>query len=222
MANLAERAACLNRATRVGSRGAAPASFALLTDRDRLPDPRPLLDLLPAGSLVVLRHYGAPGRAALAEALARACRARRLTFVIADDLDLAVAFGAGLHLPEMRARVAGARIRLWHRRTRRLLSVASHSRMALARAAMLGTDIALLSPVFATASHPDARPMGALRFRALAREAQVPVWALGGIDGTTISALRGSGAAGVATVSGLGSGRVARQVKTGTQSSQPG
>ncbi len=206
MANLAEQAARLNRTAPGRMRGATRASFALLTDRDRLPDPRPPLDRLPAGSLVVLRHYGAPGRAALAKALARACRERRLTLIVANDLDLAVALDAGLHLPETRMRIAGARVRLWHRRTRRLLSAAAHSRMALARAAMLGADIALLSPVFVTASHPDASPLGALRFRVLVRGACVPVWALGGVDNRTIRALHRSGAAGIATVSGLGRG----------------
>lgn len=39
----------------------------------------------------------------------------------------------------------------------------------------------LLSPVFATASHPGGKTLGAVRFRALAGRARVPVIALGGM-----------------------------------------
>ncbi|HEY1722622.1 MAG TPA: thiamine phosphate synthase [Magnetospirillaceae bacterium] len=195
MTNLAERARRLNPGMRTG--------FALMTDHKRLPDPLPLLPLLPPGSLVILRHYDTPERATLARALRKACRARRLILLIADDFDLAVAFDAGLHLPEGRARNAGARIRLWHRRTKAKLSVAAHSRIAVRRAAQLGADITLLSPVFATASHPDAVPLGIARFRALVRGARIPIWALGGVTGRTLRMLANSGAAGIATVGNL-------------------
>jgi thiamine-phosphate pyrophosphorylase len=200
MATLAERAIRLNAR---GAKGGRRGGFALMTDRDRLADPRPLLDRLAPGMLVVLRHYGAPDRVALAEALARACRVRRLTLLIAGDFDLAVRLGAGLHLPEWRVRAAGPRIRLWHRRTRRQLTAAAHSRMALRRAAALGADLAFLSPVFATPSHAEARPLGTLGFRFLVRGAALPVWALGGVTTRTIGRFNGSGAAGVATVGGL-------------------
>jgi thiamine-phosphate pyrophosphorylase len=194
MANLAEQARRLNRGKRTG--------FALLTDDKRMPDPLPLLPLLPPGSLVVLRHYDAPDRAALARALARACRARRLIFVVAGDFDLALAIGAGLHLPEHRVRAVAPRIRLWHRRGKPL-SAAAHGRGALVRAATIGVDFAVLSPVFPTASHPGAAALGRLRFRSLARGARVPVWALGGVTVETMRRLRDGGASGVATVGNL-------------------
>jgi len=209
MANLAERAARLNRGRARRGAGAA-GSFALVTDRTRVPEPLALLGSMPPGALVVVRDYDAPDRAALAQNLARACRARRLVLVVAGDLDLAIATGAGLHLPEWQARAVRARILLWHRRGRRILSMAAHSRAALARTAARGADMALLGPVFATASHPGALELGALRFRLLARGARGAVWAIGGVDRRTIGLLAGSGAAGIATVGGLGRGRAAR------------
>jgi thiamine-phosphate pyrophosphorylase len=42
-------------------------------------------------------------------------------------------------------------------------------------------DAVLISPVFATASHPDAKLLGPARFRELAAHAQMPVIALGGM-----------------------------------------
>jgi thiamine-phosphate pyrophosphorylase len=200
MATLAERANRLNvRGPKHRSRG----GFALMTDAVRLADPRPLLDRLPPGALVVLRHYGAPDRDTLAISLARACRARRLHLVIADDLDLAVRLGAGLHLPEYRARATEARIRLWHRRTAKTMTAAAHSRAALVRAAAQGADFAFLSPVFATPSHSGAPGIGVIRFRLWARGARLPVWALGGVTERSIRRLGGSGAAGFGTVGGL-------------------
>ena len=47
---------------------------------------------------VVLRHDGEPGRAALGRELAEICRSRRLALVVAGDVRLAAALGAGVHL----------------------------------------------------------------------------------------------------------------------------
>ncbi len=199
MANLAERARRLNRSIGRGKQ----TGFALLTDEARLPDPLPLLPLLPAGSVVVLRHYGDPDRAGLAQKLSRACRARRLFFLVANDVDLAFALGAGLHLPEAVAHMATPRIRLWHRRTRKPLSAAAHGRSALQRAAEIGADFALLSPAFPTASHPGMAGLGRLRFCRLARDARLPVWALGGVTMVTMRGLKDGGVAGIATVGNL-------------------
>lgn len=188
---------------KLGGRRPPLPPLALLTDHTRLADPLAAAAALPAGSLVVFRHYDMPGRAALAAHLARLCRARRLVLLVAADLDLAVRLGAGVHLPEGLAVAASPRLRLWHRRRGRCLTAAAHGRLALCRAAGLGADAALLSPVFPTASHPGAKSLGPLAFRRLARGAALPVYALGGVTGRTIGRLAASGAAGVATVGGL-------------------
>ena len=47
----------------------------------------------------------------------------------------------------------------------------------------------LLSPAFATRSHPGAAPLGPLRFRLLAMRAQAPVIALGGMNARTAKRL---------------------------------
>ena len=63
-----------------------------------------------------------------------------------------------------------------------LVTAAVHSPAALRAAAAAGADAALLSPIFATASHPDVRTLGLQRFAALAQASPLPVYALGGID----------------------------------------
>ena len=56
-------------------------------------------------------------------------------------------------------------------------------------------DALVLSPVFATRSHPGAPPLGPLRFRLLARQARVPVIALGGMTARRAAALGAAWAA---------------------------
>jgi thiamine-phosphate pyrophosphorylase len=174
----------------------------LVTDDQRLPDPCPIAARLPTGSLVVFRHYGSPERAKLAERLAVLCREKRLRLLIAEDLDLAISLRSGLHLPEIMAKSTLPRLRLWHRRNH-LLTVAAHGRSALERAARLGADAALLSPVFPTASHPGQPTLGPVRFRALVRRSTVEIYALGGISVSSVLALRESGIAGIAAIGGF-------------------
>lgn len=72
-----------------------------------------------------------------------------------------------------------------------------------------GADFLLLAPVFSTASHPDPEapdfnpPLGAAGFAAEAGQEPRPIWAMGGIDETTIGEVRSWGAAGACLRSNL-------------------
>ncbi len=172
-------------------RGGLPALW-LFTDRRRLPDPLAAVARLPRGQAgVVLRHDGDPGRAALGRALARLCRARRLALVVAGDVRLAQALGAGVHLRGGRWPDGGrgGAIRRCGPRAAQLLTSSAHTPAELRRARRAGADLAFLSPVFATASHPGAPALGPLRWAALARRAGLPVAALGGVTGGTVRRL---------------------------------
>lgn len=191
--SLANRAAGLN-----SRRHADLPRLIMITDRARGGDPLRAASRLPAGSAVILRDYGHPDRARLARDLAALCRRRRLLLLVAADARLAARVGAdGLHLPEAEAH----RARAWRRRRPAwLITAAAHSLPALWRARRAGADAALVGPVFATASHPGARPLGPVRFAALARLSPLPVYALGGIDATTARRLNGTGAQGFAAI----------------------
>lgn len=103
---------------------------------------------------------------------------------------------AGIHLPGRwhaeqagRARISG------------IVSVGCHSvgEVAVARAA--GADMALLSPVFATESHPQARPLGLEVLAAACQTAgKMPVYALGGVNRANAASCIAAGAAGVAGI----------------------
>ena len=175
-----------------------------VTDERRGGDPLALAARLPRGSTLIFRHYEAPDRSVLAIRLAVICRKNRLKLRVAGDLDLAMRAHAGLHLPDRMAKRASPRIRLWQRRGG-TLTVAAHGRSGLRRAAELGAEAALLSPLFPTNSHPGAKPLGLQAFRRLARGAKLPVIALGGIDRTSVLQLKSAPIAGVAAVGALSS-----------------
>lgn len=137
---------------------------------------------LPAGAGIIARG-AAP--ATLARLL-RLARRRRLLLLVAGDGRAALRLaGAGLHLPDREPPATGLLPFLTARArgAGRLLSAAAHGRRGLARAGRLRADLVLLSPVFATASHPGQPALGPLRWAALARFAGRPVIALGGISG---------------------------------------
>ncbi len=169
--------------------GPLPA-LVLMTDDARLDDPLAAAHALPKGSMVVARaRHGL-------EPLARALLKMRCTVLIAGDPLLAVRLGAhGIHLPEARAGEAA----YWCARFPDMLITASaHSLHALARDHV---DAFFLSPVFETKSHPGRAALGAARANLMARQARVPVYALGGIDARKAALL--SGFRGIAAIGAL-------------------
>ncbi len=173
--------------------------LVFITDAIRQKDPARIILRLPPDSLVLIRDYHHPARATYAAEMAKACRARRLPFLVAGDALLALRLNAaGVHLPQHQARQA-----LKHRlaRPQWLITASAHSVPELHRLNALPVDAALYSPLFATASHPDAPPLGRHRFSAgVHHKPAIPVYALGGIDGRTIAQVRGLPVAGIAAI----------------------
>ena len=133
---------------------------------------------LPRGSGFIYRHYHLPPERRLARwfALLRVARARGHLAILADSALTAREWGAdGIY---------GAPRALYP--TSRLVTLATaHSLRELAEANRARADAVLLSPAFATRSHPGARALGPLRFRLLAMHAAMPVIALGGLNPRT-------------------------------------
>jgi thiamine-phosphate pyrophosphorylase len=186
---------------------ALPRRLAL-TDPLRAPDPFALLATLPQGAGLIWRAYdAAPSREAL-QGLARAARRKHVTLFVA----LAPEAGRrarfhNRHLAEHQLEIPYTD-HVWLRARRGAchiaVTAAAHSERAVMAAARAGVDAVLISPVFATASHPGAATLGALRFAALARLARklgIEAYALGGVtDPGKIRRLTGSGATGVAGI----------------------
>jgi len=82
-----------------------------------------------------------------------------------------------------------------------LAGASCHDEREFARAEALALDYAVLGPVKATASHPDASPLGWERFETLARDRPMPVYAIGGLSRADLGEARRHGAHGVALLS---------------------
>ena len=122
-----------------------------------------------------------------AKLLALASQARELTtkynakLIIHTQADIAQAVDAdGVHLDSKSINEV-PKIRSWLNQPM-LISASCHSSDELNIAQEMGADFALLSPVFPTQSHPSAPSLGAEQFLKLARQSDIPVVALGGID----------------------------------------
>lgn len=198
---LAQLAAQLKiAAPRRTDRRSLPALWLLSDDR-RLPDPEPALHALGPGCGFIFRQYEALQRETVARNLLRLCRQRRIIFLLAGDWRMAMRIRAdGVHLPEHLAYQARA---IHTAMPGAIVTAAAHNVRAARRAFLSDADAVLLSPVFETGSHPGSSALGAVRFASAVRHTPLPVIALGGIHARNARRLKGSGAAGIAAISGL-------------------
>jgi len=166
-------------------RGKIPPLW-FFTDAARLPDPLPVIAVLPRGLCgVVFRHDAAPNRKALGRQIAALCRVRRLALVVAGDARLAASLHAGLHLRAGRRGV---------QKLPAVVTSSAHNPVELLRGRRAGAKLLFISPVYVTKSHGGAPVLGAAGWRRLARLAaqtagQTSSAALGGISGRGMRAL---------------------------------
>lgn len=129
---------------------------------------------LPRRSGLIFRHYhlDEPERRARFARLARFARARGHVLIWSGTVREARRLRAhGAYGPPARLSHGEAGLRL----------MTAHSLREIGMAARCRADAILLSPVFATRSHPGKTPLGPVRFRLLARRSRLPVIALGGM-----------------------------------------
>lgn len=127
------------------------------------------IDRVPAGGGVVFRHDRIAERAQLAAEVAERCRVRGLALAVAGDVFLARAVGAQfVHRPDGPTDLP--------------FSLAVHDEREAHEANARGAAMVFVSPVFPTASHPDAPALGIERAVRLAQQCQAPAIALGAMD----------------------------------------
>jgi len=142
----------------------------------------PALGRMPPGSGLVFRHYSLPvsERRDLFDQVKEVASERDLLVMLAGDSGLAAEWGAGG----------------WHgmggtSHPGLLRSAPVHDLAELKGAEAAGADFLFVSPVFPTRSHPGAATLGPAGFHLLAREAKVPVIALGGMNAENAQQLSG-------------------------------
>ena len=135
-----------------------------------------------------------------AKSLAALCRAKRVPFIVNDDVELALAVGAdGVHLGRDDGSVAEARKSLGGK----ILGISCYASLDNARAAVAaGADYIAFGSVFASPTKPGA-VRAPLSLFAEARSLAVPLVAIGGITLANAPQLLAAGADAVAVVSDL-------------------
>lgn len=81
-----------------------------------------------------------------------------------------------------------------------LVGASCHSQVELDQACRLGLDYALLSPVNMTASHPESVPLGWDGFAEWVADANIPIYALGGMLVSDVSEAKRRGGQGIAAI----------------------
>lgn len=85
--------------------------------------------------------------------------------------------------------------------TDQLLSISCHDLDEMKQAELLGADILMLSPVKATASHPELAGIGWSSFSQMINQVECPVYALGGMQASDMGDAKQYGAQGISVSS---------------------
>ncbi len=202
---LASLSADLNKSYRIRHPAQKNALFLpsviMITDHQAVPYPEKIIAHLPPDSYIIFRDYDIKDRAETAVHVQKICKKNNLLFGIANDEELARNLNAdGLHLPEYRLS------EIPKLKNEFFISISCHSEASLKEAHSLFPDVAFLSPVFATSSHPESfndpsLTIGAKEFGQICQRIKLPLYALGGLNEDNISEIKN--AAGIAAIRGF-------------------
>jgi len=143
------------------------------------------------------KTLSAPDRTSFAAEVVRRMHAAGGMVLINDDAGLAREVAAdGIHLS------AGSLMSASRRPGFAWCGASCHDEAELAKAVELGLDLVLLGPVRATPTHPGRAGFGWDRFRSIAGNSPLPVFALGGLASGDLHEARVHGAHGVAMIRG--------------------
>jgi thiamine-phosphate pyrophosphorylase len=181
------------------SDGPSLPDWYVMMDRARLPDPSALVPHLPANSALIIRDPDPLVAAQMAVKLGEHCRRHGVLVLLSCPEPPQTLPCDGIHIPEKA--LARWRASDLQRLRPGLLTASAHSPRAIRRAAHFGCDAVIVSPLFATKSHPGSPALGFSRFARIVRESALPVIALGGIGKRDLRRIMLSGAQGVAGIS---------------------
>jgi len=147
---------------------------------------------------IQLRTPMAAGRESLARTVVERF-GKHAEILLNRDIALARELGVGVHLGSEQL------LQLQARPLTESSPVAAscHDLVQLQAAQQLGCDFAVLGPVRATASHPDAAGLGWDAFVALRERVSLPIYAIGGMAADDVQTARRHGALGVAAIRAL-------------------
>ncbi|MBE5846175.1 MAG: thiamine phosphate synthase [Lachnospiraceae bacterium] len=133
--------------------------------------------------------------------IGKLCKRYDVPLIINDNVDLAIRTGAsGVHVgqEDMEARSVRKKIG-----PDMILGVSAHNVEEAKRAVACGADYLGSGAVFGTATKTNVTPMKRETLRAICDAVEIPVVAIGGVDGDNLPLLKGTGVAGAAIVSAI-------------------
>lgn len=195
--NLAKLARRLNR--REQTKNHLPA-LLLMTDSERLPDPAPYIPFLPKGSAIIIRAKQTTEKIKQIKALKQACKKQRVLILVSDSPKLALRYRLdGVHFSEKKLLSMGPK----ENRPNWLTTCAIHNLKSLKAAEKLNITAGLVSPCFATQSHPGQKSLFLWQRKRLMASPKVRFYALGGVNKRTGALLYGEKIVGFAGISSL-------------------
>jgi len=136
----------------------------------------------------------------LAEKVINRCRAAQAICLLNTSSEQAIALQAdGLHLDSRQLHSVASRPvpnSMW-------LAASCHTNEDLSQAQKIGADFVVVSPIKATKSHPEAKPIGWQGLKAFTERAKIPVFALGGMDSSDLEEAHNNGAQGISAIRSL-------------------
>ena len=150
--------------------------------------------------VVQYRNKNADTREMYDEALRLKEICQDLTFLINDRIDIALAVDAdGVHLGQSDMPCTTARKLLGREK---VIGVTVHNLSEALQAERLGADYLGVSPIFKTATKPDAgKPAGITLIEEIREEVDIPLVAIGGINHSNAPAVVRAGADGLCAIS---------------------
>jgi 8-oxo-dGTP diphosphatase len=128
------------------------------------------------------------------------CRAQGAKLLLNQDVELTQALDCdGVHLSSRQLAALSRR----PLPSQQWVAASCHNLAELTLAERLGADFAVLSPVAATPGHPQVAPLGWDAFAALVDQSNLPVYALGGMQGADIEFAMARCAQGIAAIRSL-------------------
>ncbi|MEH6814039.1 MAG: Nudix family hydrolase [Motiliproteus sp.] len=131
------------------------------------------------------------------------CHAHKALLLVNGDFELAEEVGAdGVHLSSTQLMSLNRQqLQQWRQRwPQAWIGASCHNEQELQKAAYIGVRYVSLSPVMATASHPETEAMGWQRFQQLVDKVPLPVFALGGMELDALDQVMQSGGQGIAAI----------------------
>lgn len=182
----------------IGKNNKAPSlpDIFFVTDAKRTPNPITIAKTLSPGTGILYRHFGQEKRFDEGLSLKKIAKERKLTLIISHDPKLSELIQPdGEHWPKHM--LSGFK---HSKANMRFITSSAHTFSQIRKAENLGLNACFVSSIFPSQSPSAPKPMGSLRFRILAKNSKIKLFALGGVthknsdripDGSGIAAVGG-------------------------------